>query len=309
MATSGQFQFKLAHGTKSHTVLCNYPESQISAQNWSKIILLIHGFPDDNTTFNSIWPLLLSKYPESKRVLILAPLQRGYEESSKAENGLDYSARHMAQDLKIWIDLVNPDHTVPVHLVGHDWGAIATYKAASLYPDCITSAVTMAIPYLGNVNPLKIALLCPLQIYYSSYFITMHIASLYNSKFTAKDNYAYLDSLWKYWSPNWGYTPKDIESTKKTLSATGVIDHASAYYRAYSANLRAERFPVVDFDKVPTLILAGQTDGCMYHKMFDLMRPSANAVVHKIPEVGHFMHREDPVQIAELISNWIESQN
>jgi epoxide hydrolase 4 len=306
MSIPGQYKFILPNGSRAHTVLSNFPEKDIVAVKWSKIIILIHGFPDDNTTFNTLWPGLLEKYPTSKRVLLVAPLQRGYEQSSIASGPLDYTLRHLAEDIKNWIDMLTPDHDVPVHLVGHDWGAMAVYKAASLFPDLIKSAVTMAIPYLGNVNPLKIALFCPLQIYYSSYFITMHLASLYRSKFTSQDNYEYLDSLWRFWSPQWNFSADDIASTKHTLSQPNIIDSTSAYYRSYTSNLRKERFPVVDFDQVPTLILAGQLDGCMYHKMFDLMQPSSNAIAHKVPNVGHFMHREDPVQFTELIINWIE---
>lgn len=306
MCIPDQYKFKLPNGSRAHTVLSNFPESAISTGEWSKIIILIHGFPDDNTTFNSLWPILVEKYPISKHVLIIAPLQRGYEESSVAPGPLDYTPRHLAEDIKNWIDITTPNHDIPVHLVGHDWGAIAVYKAASLYPHLIKSAVTLAIPYLGNVNPLKIVFFCPIQIYYSSYFITMHLASLYNAKFTSKDNYGYIDSLWKYWSPQWHYSANDIASTKNTLSQPGIIEHASAYYRSLSSTVKQERFPIVDFDKVPTLILAGETDGCIHHKMFDLMKPSHNGISHKVPNVGHFMHREDPIQFAELIANWIE---
>lgn len=271
------------------------------------MIFLLHGFPDNNTTYNGVWDSLLTAF-SNDRVLLLAPAMRGYEPSSLGPDQ-DYKLSDHASDVMAWIDSIQPG-SVPVHVVGHDWGACIAYKTASLYPDSVTSMVCMSIPYLRKNRGWEYLLKVPIQMYYSSYMLTMQRESWYKPRFEKSGPDSYLDSLWKYWSPGWNYPREDIESVRQTLSQKGVLDGATAYYRCMLNPRNIKQVWSVDFAKVSTMIVAGENDQCMVSTLFKMdrekLKNEKNVLVKLVPRTGHFLQREDPKVVAEILIDWIQ---
>lgn len=297
---------KLNHDGREFSAISSHRPQQVFArpQNrpWLKVIILLHGFPDNNTSYEGVWPVLTRAFPQA---LLLAPALRGYEPSSIGKDA-DYRVSDLAKDLKAWVELLGDLKDVGVHVVGHDWGAITTYVAAMKYPELFTSIVTLAIPMMANIKPWELLLKCPQQIYLSSYFFTMQFRALYGPKFRGE----YLDDLWSYWSPTWKYGEDDIGSVRKTLAQTGVLDAATAYYRCLFRNRKETKW-FVDFEKVPALILGGEEDGCMSSKLYEIQKSKLSGNPHvkvqTMAGLGHFLHREDPVKVGEAIVEWIQS--
>lgn len=305
-----QQEIKLHNGKRVFTTLSNLSQTAIVGQKFNRVIFLFHGFPDVNTTFNKIWPLLIDHYNSlNEPVLILAPKLRGYEKSSIGPEG-EYMLPYLADDVKAWIHEVNPELNKPVNIVGHDWGAILGFKFANMYPDLVTSMVCMAIPYLANVNPLELVWYAPEQLYLSTYFFTMQYAYFYKDKLT-QDN-EYLTKLWKYWSPGYKATQAEINEIRETFAKDGVVDAVTAYYRHLFRpfSLKKSRWPV-DFTKVPTLVLMGEDDGCMSKKLAyleerKLKQYGEKAKVKLLPQAGHFLQREQPKIVADLVVEFLD---
>lgn len=274
---------------------------------FTRLIIFMHGFPDNKDSFVSMIPAIEEHFGSD--VLIVAPALRGYEKSSQKGKS-DYSIASLAEDVRLWILELVPDQRVPVHLVGHDWGAVAAFKAASEYPELITLMVTLAIPYLTNIRWWQFLWYAPQQIWCSSYMLRMQSALFYRYKFGDLLRPGYLDELWAYWAPGWDFS-SDIESVRTTLALEGVLDHVTAYYRSALSlrNLRDLQWEV-DFDRVPTLILGGDRDGCMVPALFELesriLAPVAKVKVQLLEGVGHFAHREDPDTVGELVTAWFD---
>lgn len=307
-------QIKLDTGSRVFSAFSNYSQNDIftdELKQWDRIVVLVHGFPDNNTSFHEIYPILERAF--KKRVLLISPLLRGYEPSSQGAYE-DYKISDIAGDIKSWIELVNRNNELPTHVVGHDWGALATFKAAYLYPELITSVVTLAIPYISNIKIWEYVFKVPIQIYNSSYMITMQFASYYQERLKQTGRSSYLNYLWRYWSPTYDFSDAEIESVRKTLFELGVIDASTAYYRClFKPHVFKEIKWVIDFEKVPTLILGGQNDGCMSKRLYDLeawkFQDVKNVKVQTISHVGHFLHRENPVKVGELIADWFTKYN
>lgn len=295
----------LRSGLRSFSAWSSHPESQLSPDNYDRLIILLHGFPDNNDSYNEVAPLLRQHF-RSDNVLTVSPLLRGYEKSSFAPQD-QYSMSDLADDVQAWILQLVPNKEVPVHIVGHDWGAIVAFKMASKYPTLVTSMVTLAIPYVTNLSPWQLIWYAPRQLYCLTYMITMQLPFLYRRKFGDLAARGYLDSLWHYWSPGWNFD-EAIGSVRKTLGEPGVLDAVTAYYRNLLVS-KNRKWPV-DFSQVPTLILGGEKDGCMIPELFELearlLAPVARAKVQLLSGVGHFMHREDPTKVGELICDWFE---
>lgn len=295
----------LRSGPYSFSAWSSHPESQLSPEHYDRLILLLHGFPDNNDSYHEVVPILRRHF-NSENVLTISPLLRGYEKSSLAPQN-QYAMSDLADDVQAWILQLVPNKEVPVHIVGHDWGAIVAFKTASKYPTLVTSMVTLAIPYVTNLKPWHLIWYAPRQLYCLNYMITMQLAALYRSKFGNLATPGYLDSLWLYWSPGWNFD-ESIESVRETLRQPGVLDAVTAYYRALLVR-RNRKWPV-DFSQVPTLILGGEKDGCMISELFELearlLAPVALVKVQLLSGVGHFLHREDPTKVGELISDWFD---
>lgn len=99
------------------------------------MILFVHGVPDTP----ALWHPLISALGLSPGAF-LAPALPGFGASIPA--GFDRTKDAYAA----WLVGEVEQHGAPVHLVGHDWGALLVLRAASLRPDlvsswCVTNAV------------------------------------------------------------------------------------------------------------------------------------------------------------------------
>lgn len=301
---------KLTNGDRTFTTLSNYTEGTVFGRRkvqFDRVIFLLHGFPDDNSSWSDVWDALIKQFG-SQKVLLLAPLLRGYEPSSVGPEK-EYKTSDIAGDVKAWIDSLTLPKGTPVNLIGHDWGAITVFKTASLYPDSVTSIVALAIPYISNIHPLELAIRCPQQLYLSSYMITMQAAWLYRGRFTKSNEY--LEGIWRYWSPSWQFSAEALEHVSNTLRQPGVLDATTGYYRAMFRLFNfSDRRWLVDFSKVPTLLIGGEEDGCMSKKLYEIeqekLAKEKNADVVLLDNVGHFLHRENPQKVAELAAKWFK---
>ncbi|MCU7696969.1 alpha/beta fold hydrolase [Acinetobacter sp. AYS6] len=83
-------------------------------------IVLVHGYPDSAEVWKKIATLL------AKDFHVVAYDVRGTGASSKPKSKQQYQFSELVQDLSAVIDFVSPDK--PVHLVGHDWGALQCWE-------------------------------------------------------------------------------------------------------------------------------------------------------------------------------------
>lgn len=265
------------------------------------LVLLLHGFPDDFHSFDAQLAALAAAGYRA-----VAPMLRGYEPASQSPRDL-YHLIHLAEDVFAWMENLGARKC---HLVGHDWGALTSYVAAALQPKRFASVTTLAIPHLRR-SLLGVAEV-PGQLVKSSYILLMQFARI-AELIVARDDFAFIEALWKLWSPDWRYSPADLEQVKATFRAPGVVHAATQYYRCLLQPLslstqqswRLLTSPI----HVPTLALTGEHDGCMDTRLYDtLMREQdfdGGLMVRRLPHTGHFLHREAPEDVSALILEWL----
>ena len=78
-------------------------------------VVLLHGFPERASTWRDVAPLL-----HARGFRTLAPDQRGYSPGARPPRRRDYRVALLAGDVVALIERIGR----PVHLVGHDWGAV-----------------------------------------------------------------------------------------------------------------------------------------------------------------------------------------
>lgn len=261
------------------------------------VVLCLHGFPDHAPSFE---PLLDRLAAAGYRAV--APWMRGY-----APSPVDgpYDTDQLARDVIEMAGDFSP--AAPVHLVGHDWGAVATYAALLAAPERFRRAVAMSVPRLPT---LFRALLRDRAQRRRSWYIYFFQLPLVPELVLPRDDFALVDRLWRTWSPGFELPDADRAALHACLAAS--MPAPIAYYRAMTRPLRAAPArlrPPTDAITVPTLYLTGERDGCIgpevgrgQERFF--AGPFASRV---LPDVGHFMQLENPDAVAGHIIDWLGS--
>lgn len=109
-------------------------------------IVLVHGYPDTHACYRDVIPLLADRYH------VVAYDVRGAGASDVPERPEDYRMPRLHADLRAVIDAVSPER--PVHLVGHDWGAIQAFPFLDdpSHRARVASLTVAAGPHLGHAR-------------------------------------------------------------------------------------------------------------------------------------------------------------
>lgn len=267
------------------------------------VVLCLHGFPDHLHSFRHQLPALAQAGHRA-----VAPMLRGYEPSSQP--GRDIAAHHplhVAEDAIAWAEQLGGGE--PVHLIGHDWGGIAGFVACGLAPDRFRSYTSIAVPCAqGLEDGIR---RYPGQIRNSWYTLFFQLRGVADAIVRARD-FAFIEKLWRDWSPGWAWDPADMARLKETFRAPGVLWSALAYYRAMLNPLldESKRMRVMAREPhvVPTLTVTGALDGCMDTRLFDCQDPALfpnGFALERIDDAGHFAHQERPEVVNALLLDWI----
>jgi pimeloyl-ACP methyl ester carboxylesterase len=274
------------------TVRANGLRFSVLEAGTGPLALCLHGFPDTAHT----WRLLL---PELARAgfRAVAPFTRGYA-PTEIPGDAAYSVSDLAADANALHDVLGGDGDAV--LIGHDWGAETAYAAAASAPDRWRRLVTLGVPpagmdevLLGDYEQLK-------QFFYL--FLLQDESGLAEDV-AARDDMAFLDLLWRDWSPGFE-AAGHLTRVKESLREPEHLAAAVAYYRATLLGTETERAAPPQ----PTLYLHGARDGCI---RADLVRDAANFLAAGsrtviVPDSGHFLHLEKPAEVNAQILAWVQ---
>ena len=259
------------------------------------LALCLHGFPDHAPT----WAALLADLAGAGFHAV-APWMRGYAPTQVPADGL-YQPGALGLDAVTLADALAPGDR-PAVLIGHDWGAIAAYCAVGYRPERFGRLVAMSVPHRASLSARMF--MSPTQLKRSWYvfFFQLPLAEMA----AQANDFALIDKLWRDWSP--GFEPPDgyVRAVKDALAAPGALEAALGYYRHMLNPIHHDR-RLADVETAgsgwmncPTLYLHGGNDGCIGADMFgDDMKNlfPGGLEVEVFPDLGHFLHLEDPATI------------
>ena len=242
-----------------------------------RLALLLHGFPDDA---DSMAPLAARLSAAGYRCV--APFMRGYAPSGP---GRDYGLASLGDDVG---GLVTALGHADALVVGHDWGALATYAALRRHPARVRVAVTLSVPPV----PAFLRNLRGAQLRRSEYIGRFQLPGA--ARRIRRGGFAEIDRIWRVWSPGWTPPAGRVDAVKARLATPGCIEAAVAYYLGFRRS-RVRDFGALVPRPGRLLVLAGRSDGCIGPEMY---RGVAEA---RIIEGGHFLPLESTDEVADAV--------
>jgi pimeloyl-ACP methyl ester carboxylesterase len=267
------------------------------------LVLCLHGFPDHPRSFRHQLPALAAAGYRA-----VAPAMRGYAPTGPAPDG-HYQSAALAEDAVALIEALGHDEAI---LFGHDWGALAAYGAALAAPERIRKIVSAAVPYGAQVSAAFMTNYDQQRRSWYMFFFQTPFADVA----LAHDDFAFLERLWRDWSPGWQFPAEEMAALKETFRQPGVAGAALGYYRAMLnpalqdpalATLQG-RMMSEPID-VPTLMLHGADDGCMGAELVEGMAAffPRGLRTEVVPGTGHFLHQEAPDRVNAIVLDFLRA--
>jgi pimeloyl-ACP methyl ester carboxylesterase len=268
-----------------------------------RLAVLLHGFPDSAHTWRHLGPVLADAGFHA-----VAPFMRGYAPTSVPADAR-YQTGMLALDAIGLRDALGGDERSV--LIGHDWGASATWSAAVFGgTEKWSRIVAAAVPPAGAMSA---AFLNYDQLQRSWYmFFFQHVLS---DIVVPMDDLKFIDSLWADWSPGYDAT-EDLRLLKESLRAPENLAAALGYYRATLSGVGVD-LALEDVQNAgaapppqPTLYLHGVNDGCIGIEVAANAEAALTAPgsrVERVADAGHFLQLEQPDVVNRLIVDFLTS--
>jgi pimeloyl-ACP methyl ester carboxylesterase len=249
-------------------------------------VVLLHGFPDTPLSYAELQGALVDAGWK-----VTVPWLRGYHPETLVP-GRPYDPETLGRDCLGLLDAIGAPRAV---IVGHDWGALMAYVAATLAPERVRAMVTLAIPHPSLLQRT------PASLWAARHFIGLKLP--WAAAAVKRNDFAYLDTLYRRWAPNWSGPQRDqtLREVKRAFSDEATLHGAIDYYRALP--LGGSKL-LEDPPQVPGLIVGGTVD-LVPAELFTataalLPAPSRTLIVDG---AGHWPHREDAAAVVpEIVS-------
>ena len=259
------------------------------------LVLLLHGFPQFWYQWRHQIPALVEA-----GFRVVAPDMRGYNLSDKPLGVRAYRVELLARDVERLI-LACGEQTAVV--VGHDWGAIATWIAAMRHPERVEKLAILNVPHPARSLD---GLLSPMQLLRSSYMFFFQIPRLPEEVIRAGD-FGLLRSVFRSdpVQPE-ALTAEDIERYIEAIAQPGVLTASLNYYRALLRNPREMR-ALLQRVEAPVLVIWGEKDRFLSRRLAEPPRLWVPNLVRvkRLPDASHWVAEDRPLEVNTLLLDFL----
>jgi len=268
---------------KTHTVRANGLRFHVAEAGTGPVVLLLHGFPDTHL----VWQAQITALAEAG-YRVIAPDQRGFGASDMPEKVSDYALEHLSADMVALLDAMNI--TEPVHLVGHDWGAVVGWLLAADHPQRFASYVAMSV---GHPDEYRRGFGQKVRGWYTFVFLIPGLAE----RLLPAGNWATLRKL--------SADREEAEARIAALSPRGRLRAGLNWYRANAWNVLTKRHGDVS---IPVLGLWSTGDFALaeYQMKKSWRRVRGVWEYQRIDGASHWLQRDRAEDINQMLLDWFE---
>jgi pimeloyl-ACP methyl ester carboxylesterase len=215
-----------------------------------EVVVLLHGFPERSTSWRYVAPLL-----HARGCRTLAMDQRGYSPGARPKRRRDYRIGHLVDDVVALIDEVGG----PVHVAGHDWGAVVAWMLAASRPELVRTLTAISVPH-----PMAFfrAMLSSRQGLDSWYMLAFQVPGV-AERLAATPGGPFDRELRKG-----GMTEEEVRRFRREIVDYGALHYALMWYRAIA--LVDRRMPPHRKVRVPTAFVWSDGDVAVARRSAEL---------------------------------------
>jgi pimeloyl-ACP methyl ester carboxylesterase len=256
------------------------------------LVVMLHGFPDFWYTWRRQIPALAGRFT------VVAPDQRGYNETSKPAWG--YEVDVLVADV---LGLVRALGHERAFLVGHDWGAAVAWAAAIAHPQRVARLAVLNVPHPAVFTRHLTS--NPRQMLRSSYMAFFQLPWLPELALRAGD-FATLERVVR---ADLGDRIGDDElaAWKRALATPGTLTGGLNWYRAAARRGAKAFFPGPEVQcRVPTLLIHGDSDPFLGPELFvGNERYCPDLRVRPVRDAGHWVHQGEPGLVSDELVRFL----
>jgi pimeloyl-ACP methyl ester carboxylesterase len=268
---------------------------------FDKAALLLHGWPDDATTWLSVAERL-----SNAGVRTIMPWLRGFGKTRfhSASVCRDGRIEALAQDA---IDLMDVLGVERFSVVGHDWGARMAYALAAIAPERLETITALSLGYSPRgafpVPPFEQS-----RAWWYQWFMSVDRGA----EAVAKDPKGFARIQWETWSPRGWFDEATFEAVAQSFENP---DWLAITLNSYRGRWRDEEPRDPRYDTlhqkiaatetlgVPTLMIQGAADGTVLPSSTEGKDKYFTSRYRRLvlDGIGHFPTREAPAAVADAV--------
>jgi pimeloyl-ACP methyl ester carboxylesterase len=264
------------------------------------VVLLLHGWPDDPTTWDEVSPVL-----SAAGFRTIAPWLRGFGPTRfrSAQSVRDGRTAALAQDA---IELMDGLGVARFAVVGHDWGARIAYALAALIPERLTAIAALSVGYSPRgafpVPPFRQS-----RAWWYQWFMALDRGA----EAIAEDPIGFARLQWETWSPPGWFDEAEFERAAQSFDNPDWLAIMLSSYRSRWREEKRdpqydpvqERIARVGRISVATLTIQGAADGTVLPQSTENLDGYFSGPYRRLllDGVGHFPTREAPAAVAEAL--------
>ena len=246
-------------------------------------VVLLHGFPQTSQIWAGTAAIL-----DAAGYRAVAFDQRGYSPGARPAGRRNYRIQLLAGDAAALVEALDVG---PVHLVGHDWGAVVAWELAASRPDLVASLTTVSVPAPGAFLASLASSPQLLRSWYMGFFqLPFAVEAL------ATRAPGVMDRLLR----SAGMEDDQIAAFHRDIVGSGALTTAVNWYRALPfAGPGSLRRHV----SVPTAHVWGEGDAALDRRGVELAGDYVDAPfeLHVIGDGGHWLPERNPAEVAEAV--------
>lgn len=267
-------------------------------------VLLVHGFPDTS----AVW-ILVAEALVDHGLHAVAYDVRGAGASGAPTDPGGYAVDRLVDDLRAVADAVSPDR--PVHLVGHDWGSIQGWEAATAgaLAGRLASFTSISGPPLDHIGlwlreraRRRDVLTLLRQGIRSSYVAAFHVPGATRAAWALRGAIGRTRGAWSR-----SLARMDGARVDAAWPAPTFGSDVARGMGLYKANFRPKlRHPVARHAHVPVQLIIPTRDRFVPGWFFDGIDAVAPDLRRREVLARHWIVRSQPVDVASWIADFAE---
>jgi pimeloyl-ACP methyl ester carboxylesterase len=284
------------HKVKTSKLEICYFEAGPSA---GPVMLLLHGWPDDATTWDKVTPHL-----NAAGFRTIAPTVRGFGET----RFLATAARRTGNSAILAIDTQEMLDALAIencHVAGHDWGSNIAEMLAVGWPERVGRIAMLSTP--SRLGGLSTPPFWHARLQWYHWFQ----ATKRGVEAVRRDPKGFARIMWETWSPRGWFDDDTFERVAQSFTNPDWLDVTLHSYQSRWDEAAADpdsewldnKVKATPTLSVPNLFIQGSDDGVNPPPTSEKMREKFTGAFRRVvlEGVGHFPTREAPMDVAELL--------